>query len=281
MSTSNHIQFLDGNLLTTTGSTVNTTTPPVSSLYEGAPNQTPTPVTSTTLSSLSIDLRDGTTYSGAAQLFAVAPVAAVAPAVDVPPSNVVVTLSADIDEGDDTAFIVLDKSSSAFGSARRWYGWQVSPRVFYAYLPDDVVSTAWSLVFTGQSSPIMMSDIFFGSAVDLSTGVSKGLSHQVIDPSVITYADSGRAYAVRKALYQTVNNIRLSYLRRHQIRELKLFSERKGVTEPFWAVMDPENHWDGPSFGATYGAYTFTSMPRFTHDFLDRFTAGFDLREAL
>ena len=270
MSSSNHIQFLDDNFLTNSSSTINSSAAPVSTLYGGSPGVATSPTASAALASFSTKLRDGTDFSGASQLFTVA----LSSSQSV--SNIVINLSDDID----TNIVVLDSGSSGFASASRYNGWRIAPDMYYVYLPSSASSATWSIVFTTSSS-VSISDIFFGSSVDLNTPLSRGFSHSVVDPSVITYADSGRAYSVLKAKYQTISGITLSYLNRHQINALKEFSEDKGLTEPFWAVLDPENKWDGPAFGMSFGAYTFSSMPVFAHDFLDKFSASFDLREGL
>ena len=269
-----NIQFLDTNFATLTGTTIGSSTPPVSTLYGGQPGDPSSPLSSGSLASVSIPYRDGSTYSGAAQQFTITFQSAQQPA------NLIVTLDDPITIAHE--LVLIDAGPSAINTAKRYYAWPVNDRTYYVYVPKPSASTTWTLIFIGGlTAAVTMTDIFIGSSVAVDAPIASGLSHSIVDPSIITYADSGRAYAVKKTQYQTVSGLRLAYLDRHQVTALKTFSEAKGLTDPFWIAIDPDNKWDGPAFGMSFGAYVFSAMPTFTHDFLDRFTASFSLREAL
>ena len=264
---------MDKNFGLLSGTSVNSSTLPISTMYGGLPGGSTSPVSSGALASISIPARDGTTYSGAAQQFTIAFSSRQSP------TNLIVNLEAAISGTHD--LIAVDSGPSGINTATRYYAWPVSDRMYYAHMPRSAASATWSLIFTGVSSAISLADIFIGDAISVDSPIASGLSHTIVDPSIITYADSGRAYALKKSQYQTIDGLRLSYLSRSQVTALKTFSEDKGLVDPFWVALDPANKWDGPAFGASFGAYVFSSMPLFTHDFKDKFTASFSLREAL
>lgn len=156
-------------------------------------------------------------------------------------------------------------------------------RMYYYHLPDDAASQQWSVIRIGVGShdDFALWDTFLGQSVRVRSTISAGLSYQLVDPSLVTYSDSGRQYSVRKPKYYQISGLNLPFVNRHQRTALMQFYELKGVTEPFWVAMDPEDHWDGPSFGPSFGAYRFDGAPAFTHNFLDKFSISLSLREAL
>lgn len=270
-----NFQFLDQNFATVTGTTVNASQPRISTMYGGQPGDpSSSSPSSGALASISTFYRDGSVYSGSAQQFTISFSAPRAP------SNFIIKLAFSVTGSHEV--VIFDAGISGLNAAKRIYAWPVNENMYYAYVPEPTPSNIWTVVFIGVGSQtLMLDDLFIGDAVAVNSPVATGLSHTTVDPSIITYADSGRAYAVKKTQYQTISSLRLPYLNRHQVTAFKSFSEVKGLTDPFWISMDPMNDWDGPSFGMSFGAYTFSSIPTFTHDFLDKFTASFSLREAL
>ena len=156
-------------------------------------------------------------------------------------------------------------------------------RMYYFHLPDGTSSRTWALVRAGGGTQDDFSlwDSFIGNPIQVKSTISSGLSYQLIDPSLIGYSDSGRQYSVRKPKFYQISGLNLPYIGRNQRSALMRFYEQKGVTEPFWVAIDPDNHWDGPAFGPSFGAYRFESPPAFSHDFLDKFSVSMSLREAL
>lgn len=160
---------------------------------------------------------------------------------------------------------------------------------YYLYFShdSDLSDNFWVLVrrppqgVTRSARRFTLNDIFLGTAVEVDTPASTGLSFTLEDPSFITYSDSGRGYSVRKPKYWKIGSMTLPFLGRCQRDALIRFYEEKGLTEPFWVSIDPQDRWDGPSFGASFASYRFDSPPSFTHNFRDRFSASISLREAL
>lgn len=152
---------------------------------------------------------------------------------------------------------------------------------------SDLANNFWVLVrrppegVARSARRFTLNDLFFGTAVAVDTPASTGLSFTLEDPSFITYSDSGRGYAVRKPKYYKISSLTLPFLDRCQRDALIRFYEEKGITEPFWVSLDPQDRWDGPSFGTSFGSFRFDSAPSFTHNFRDRFSASISLREAL
>ena len=156
-------------------------------------------------------------------------------------------------------------------------------QMYYYHLTEEVRSSQWLLIVTGTtgSGDLSLWDSFIGKSVQVRSTISSGLNYQLVDPSLIGYSDSGRQYSVRKPKYYQISSLNLPFINRNQRSALMRFYEQKGVTEPFWVAMDPDDHWDGPAFGPSFGAYRFESPPSFTHDFLDKFSVSMSLREAL
>lgn len=160
---------------------------------------------------------------------------------------------------------------------------------YYLYFDhtSDAAANFWVLVrrppagVSRDARRFTLNDLFLGTSVAVDTPASTGLSFKLEDPSFITYSDSGRGYAVRKPKYYRISSMTLPFLGRCQRDALIRFYEKKGITEPFWVSIDPQDRWDGPSFGTSFGSFRFDSAPAFTHNFRDRFSASISLREAL
>ena len=156
-------------------------------------------------------------------------------------------------------------------------------QIYYVHLPEETLSQTWILVRAraGLHRSFFLRDSFIGESVKVRSTISSGLSYKLTDPSFFFYSDSGRGYSVRKPKFYQISGVNLPFISRHQRSEMLKFYEKKGITEPFWVALDPEDHWDGPSFGPSFGAYRFEGAPSFTHNFLDKFSVNFSLREAL
>ena len=270
------IQFIDNNLMLSRLAMINNAAPPISTLFGNLPGGNTATVSSSSISAEGLSAREGIVETSAA-------IFKVDLGADKATSNIIcifngLQLSRTVEL---VAVPIADPTQGVDYSGLETYkGWRAGPEIFYLNVEPSKVSRYWHLLFIGGMS-LELSDIFVGQSVNVNSAISSGLAHQTNDPSQITYADSGRAYAVRRPLYQVVNSLTLPFLDRGQVTEFKRFSERKGLTEPFWVAIDPANLWDGPSFGATFGAYRFASMPNFSHAFLDKFNVSFSLREVL
>lgn len=156
-------------------------------------------------------------------------------------------------------------------------------KLYYFHLPDEVSSQTWILVRASsvRNGQFFLYDSFIGESVKVRSTISAGLSYELTDPSLFFYADSGRGYSVRKPKFYRISSVNLPFISRNQRSAMLKFFEKKGITEPFWVALDPDDHWDGPRFGASFGAYRFEAAPKFTHNFLDKFSVSFALREAL
>ena len=156
-------------------------------------------------------------------------------------------------------------------------------RMYYFHVPAGTGSREWALVRmrAGDHDKFSLWDSFIGQGIKVNSTISAGLSYQLVDPSLIGYSDSGRQYSVRKPKYYQISGLNLPFINRSQRSAMMRFYEQKGVTEPFWVSLDPDNKWDGPAFGPSFGAYRFEGPPAFTHNFLDKFSVSMSLREAL
>ena len=156
-------------------------------------------------------------------------------------------------------------------------------QMYYFHMPEEISSRYWAIIRaqSGTQSRFSLWDSFVGNGIKVNSTISAGLNYQLVDPSLIGYSDSGRQYSVRKPKYYQISSLNLPFIGRNQRSALMRFYEQKGVTEPFWVSLDPDNKWDGPAFGPSFGAYRFEAPPSFTHDFLDKFSVSMSLREAL
>lgn len=275
------IQFLDGNLLNNAGVKINGDVPSISTLFEGSLDYEPMEIGMYRGSFVNLDEFAGVLNYGAFE-------------IDLGfvwrPTNIVLVLKKprNFRVGADF-FIAPGKFSNQVDFERTkvsrvhiageepervtLYGHiegTESARYWYVFRQDFLATEVFSLV-----------DGFLGGAVDVQSTISAGLNYQLMDPSILTYTDSGRAYAIRKPKYHMISGLNLPFLSRNQREEIMRFYNRKGITEPFWVAMDPENKWDGPAFGASFGIYRFASPPSFQHNFRDKFSVSMQLREAL
>ena len=270
-----NIQFLDGNLLLSRVAMIAETTPPISTLFGNLPGGNTKAISRNVENFEGLSAREGVA-EGSGSIFR----------VDLGASSLIsniVMIFNGLPPERSVEFVAvpvsaLDQSTDYLG-LQTFKGWRAGNEVFYLHLNPAHQSQFWHLIFIG--SPLTLTDGFMGGAVNVNSAISAGLSHQTVDPSQITYADSGRAYAVRRSTYQRVGSLTLPFLNRSQVQEFKRFSDRMGLTEPFWVAIDPENFWDGPAFGASFGAYRFGTMPAFSHNFKANFSASFELREVL
>lgn len=155
---------------------------------------------------------------------------------------------------------------------------------FYVNIPRNVSYRYYRVKLfnpAGTSGQIKIKDIFLGDSVDVDRAPAKGLSHQTVDPSQVFRAQSGREYWLRKTKYQTISGISFPLLRRWQVAALKTWSDGVGLTDPFWVILDPADCFDGPSFGASFGAYRLAAMPSFSHQVVQYWSASLSLKEAL
>ena len=127
----------------------------------------------------------------------------------------------------------------------------------------------------------VLKDVFLGDSVDMESAPARGLSHIMRDPSVKFTSESGRKYWHRRQKYQKINDIEFPLIQRWQVSALKIWSDRVGLTDPFWAILDPHGNWDGPLFGASFGVFRFSVLPLFYHVAGDYWSVKFSLEEAL
>ena len=276
------IQFLDGNYLVNSGARINYELPGISTMFEGPPDfeRKELQMQRAELSNFVIR-RPG-------QVFGLLE-------VDLGfrgrPSNVVLVMKKPLDyDIEGTPYYIAGASTRE----RRNFldvdtyeihiaGDEPEQSMYYGYIPDGPAYRFWYIV---RENPVDSDDFYFidgflGNAVNVQSTISAGLNYQLIDPSILTYTDSGRGYAIRKPKYHMVSGLNLPYLSRGQREEMMRFYNRKGTTEPFWVAMDPENKWDGPAMGMSFGAYRFNSPPNVQHNFRDKFSISMQLREAL
>ena len=268
------VQFIDDNFVLDANAQINGRAAPVSTLFEAPHDRELVPVNLLTKSVSNLRVNDENVSISAHVL-----------QIDLgnsrSPTNLIMVFKGLALDRLPELFVapVPSLSTSNYSGIYAYRGWRAGAEIFYLYVNPTAESRYWHAIFT--SNPGALTDTFLGGSASVNQVVSKGLNHKVYDPSQFVYSDSGRFYAVRRPKYQTITNLRLPFLDRRQVTALKQFSEKKGITEPFWISIDPDNRWDGPSFGATFGAYRFDTMPTFSHAFLDKFTATFNLREVL
>ena len=270
-----NIQFMMNNFLLGQPPSINGDDIPISTMFEGS-NQGVN-VAGETQNLSNLITRSKENFSGNCRVFS----------IDLgeprPPQNLIAIFKG-LDLGKNSEMILAETpvpTATDLAGINLHHGWRAGPEVYYCHLVSPQPAQYWKLIFLGEEMDQDLTDIFFGGSVEVEAAVSVGITHNVVDPSQLTYVDSGRAYAIRRPQYQVVSGIRLPFLNRQQVTAFKNFSNSKGITEPFWVSIDPQNLWDGPAFSATFGAYRFDGMPVFNHEFLDKFSASFSLREAL
>ena len=162
---------------------------------------------------------------------------------------------------------------------------RVSREYWYVNLPRELYYRYYRIKLYAPNVATMptavLKDVFLGDSVDIGKPPSVGLSHSLVDPSVTWESESGRKYFHRRQKFQRVNDVELPLLLRWQVSSLKIWSDRVGITDPFWAILDPDGNWDGPLYGASFGTYRLTEPPKFDHVTGDYWSARFSLEEAL
>lgn len=156
--------------------------------------------------------------------------------------------------------------------------------IYYVNLPRNVSYRYYRIKLFRDpniSGSLDITDIFVGDSVDIDRPPAQGLEHQSEDLSTSFTADSGRQYFQVKAIKQAVRALSFPLLEKWQVSALKIWSDEVGLTEPFWAILDPAGHWDGPSYGASFGIYRLAEMPIFRHEFNCYWSASLVLSEAL
>ena len=184
-----------------------------------------------------------------------------------------------------TAFPASYDSQTGYTPDDIYFGRRVSPELFYYYLPRNISYRYLRIKLfdpiSVSSGTIKIKDIFIGDSVDLDRAPGRGISHQSVDTTTPFQAESGREYFLERPLYQSLSGIELPLLKRYQVSALKIWSDQMGISRPFWAILDPSGVWDGPVFGASFGTYRLETMPTFTHQFSDYWSASLSLREVL
>ena len=174
----------------------------------------------------------------------------------------------------------------------RFFGRRASRNHFYALMPRNLSYRYYRIKLFRQNEPNSTStsiplypcelrDIFVGETVDLDRPPARGLSHQSVDLSQVFQAESGREYFLEKPVYQTINGIEFPLMKNYQVSALKIWSDRIGISTPFFAVLDPSGKWDGPSFGASFGFFRLVDLPVFTHQFTSYWSTTLNLKEVL
>ena len=271
-----NIQFMMNNFLLGQTPSINGADIPISTMFEGT-NQNTTPIAGQTQRLTNLMTRSGESFSGNCRVFSIDLGEAQLP-------QNLIAIFKDLDLSKKSEMILAETPNPTvtdLSGIKLYYSWRAGPEIYYCHLENPQSARYWKMIFVGEEMDQSLTDIFFGGSVNVEAAVSAGITHNVVDPSQLTYVDSGRAYAIRRPQYQVVSGIRLPFLNRQQVTAFKNFSNSKGITEPFWVSIDPQNLWDGPAFSATFGAYRFDGMPVFNHEFLDKFSASFSLREAL
>lgn len=112
------------------------------------------------------------------------------------------------------------------------------------------------------------------------TNVQNGFSKTVVDPSVVSYADSGVPYFRKKTKYKRMDNVTVAFSNTSERTEFELFWNECGLTSPFFVVFDPELCVTS-SINDLSGLFFFDGDPVFNHNFSQYFDIAFNLREAL
>lgn len=112
------------------------------------------------------------------------------------------------------------------------------------------------------------------------TNIQNGFSKTIVDPSVVSYADSGVPYFRRKTKYKRMDNVTVAFASTSERTEFELFWNECGLTSPFFAVFDPELCVTS-SINDLSGLFFFDGDPVFNHNFSQYFDIAFNLRETL
>lgn len=126
---------------------------------------------------------------------------------------------------------------------------------------------------------ISMSHIYLGDYLTFTNrDVGHGYNKAMIDPSIVTVAESGAMYFDTKSKFASFSELKLDILERTDKDYLESLFYRTGKTIPFYCSIDPLSYYTTNIYELTKFVY-FTSEPYFNHTFRDMFTTTLNVRE--
>ena len=133
--------------------------------------------------------------------------------------------------------------------------------------------------FSSPSSTLQLWDIYLGDSLDIDRSPTPGMSYQSTDSSEVYVSESGREYFHERSIVQGITTLVFDNLQRYQATSIKAWSDNIGITTPFWVILDPWGGWDAPAYGASFGVYRLESMPSFSAEFPNGWSASLVLKE--
>lgn len=152
---------------------------------------------------------------------------------------------------------------------------------------DDYTYRYWRLEIIDVDNPlgpegIHISHIYLGDHVTFSDNRTVGFGYDfgVVDPTVLTEAESGTMYFDTKPKYSTFKNLGLDLLKREHKDDLLTLYKRVGKSVPFYMSIDPLLTYTDSLDELTKFVH-FSEEPRFRHVMRDLFSSNVGFREVI
>ena len=158
---------------------------------------------------------------------------------------------------------------------------------YLKFLSEGTQYKYWRIEINDRTNPsgpsaVSACYLYVGNYLTFTTtNVARGFSKQLVDPSDIQEAQSGRRFFNQRTLYETWNNLSIQLPERSERLAFEQFVYDFGLTNPFFFSIDPGLAISDDLVELTKFVY-FDPLPSIDHQFLDRFNIqGFSVREVV